>query len=573
MKFFDTSHLKGDIYGGLTAGVVALPLALAFGEASGVGPIAGLWGAIFVGFFAALVGGTNTQISGPTGPMVVVFAGVVASVEASVLAGMPDATSQEVLAASIPIIFAAVVLAGVFQILFGVLKFGQYIRLVPYPVVSGFMSGIGCIIIALQLSRLFGHEPGGGGTIPALAAIPGAVMDPNFAALAIGLLTLGIVFLWPKSIGKFVPGPLAALVIGTLVSLVLQGAPILGDIPRGFPELTIPAFSQSTVFIILEAALILAALGAIDSLLTSLVADNMTRTRHNSDRELIGQGVGNTVAGLFGGVPGAGATMRTVVNIRTGGMTKISGMIHSLILLAVVISLAPLAERIPHAVLAGILVKVGYDILDIAYLKRAHKGPRWDLVLMALVLGLTVFVNLITAVGAGVVLAALAFVKKIADDQLKAVGAPAPSSTTEEEAALLKEAKGRVTMFDFGGPLSFGAAADLGHHVRERTREGTSAIVLDFSRVPYLDVSAARAVHTIASDAHAAKKAVYIASMSDEVREVLCALGDSACIPADEVFDTRLEALKTAVDRTNGEDKPKPTTSFAADGAAVSPAE
>ncbi|MEO1513264.1 MAG: SulP family inorganic anion transporter, partial [Planctomycetota bacterium] len=319
---------------------------------------------------------------------------------------------------------------------------------VPYPVVSGFMSGIGCIIIALQLSRLFGHEPDGGGTIPALAAIPGAIMDPNFAALAIGLLTLGIVFLWPKSIGKFVPGPLAALVIGTLVSLVLQGAPILGDIPRGFPELTIPAFSQSTIFIILEAALILAALGAIDSLLTSLVADNMTRTRHNSDRELIGQGVGNTVAGLFGGVPGAGATMRTVVNIRTGGMTKISGMIHSLILLAVVISLAPLAERIPHAVLAGILVKVGYDILDIAYLKRAHKGPRWDLVLMALVLGLTVFVDLITAVGAGVVLAALAFVKKIADDQLKAVGAPAPTSTTDEEAALLKEAKGRVTMFD-----------------------------------------------------------------------------------------------------------------------------
>ncbi len=569
MKYFDTSNIRGDVYGGLTAGVVALPLALAFGEASGVGPIAGLWGAIFVGFFAALLGGTQTQVSGPTGPMVVVFAGVVASVEASVLAGMPDATPQEVLAASMPIIFAAVVLAGLFQILFGVLKFGQYIRLVPYPVVSGFMSGIGCIIIALQLSRLFGHEPDGGGTIPALQAIPGAVMDPNWAALAIGVLTLGIVFAWPKSWGKFVPGALAALVIGTLVSLVLGGAPILGDIPLGFPSFTVPTFSNDTWWMIVKAALILAALGAIDSLLTSLVADNMTRTRHNSDRELIGQGVGNTVAGLFGGVPGAGATMRTVVNIRTGGMTRISGMIHSLLLLAVVLVLAPLAERIPHAVLAGILVKVGYDIIDVAYLKRAHKGPRWDLALMALVLGLTVFVDLITAVAAGVVLAALAFVKKMADDQLNAFGKPAATITTEEERALLEQAKGHVTLFDFGGPLSFGAAADLGHHVRERTKEKTDSLVLDFSRVPFLDVSAARAVETIATDAHDAGKLVYFAGMSDKVRGTLSALGDNGALPADEVFETRMDALKVAVERS----RPNPKGASAASGdGALAPA-
>jgi len=522
--------MRGDVFGGLTAGVVALPLALAFGEASGAGPIAGLWGAIFVGFFAALFGGTGAQVSGPTGPMVVVFAGVFAS-----LSGNPA------------LVFAAVVLAGLIQILFGVFKLGQYIRLVPYPVISGFMSGIGCIIIALQLSRLFGHEPDGGGTIPALTAIPGAIIDPNWAALTIGAATLAIIFAWPKAWAKFVPGALAALVIGTLMSLVIKGAPILGDIPTGFPSFIMPAFSQSTFLIVLEAAFILAVLGAIDSLLTSLVADNMTRTRHNSDRELIGQGIGNTVAGLFGAIPGAGATMRTVVNIRTGGQTKLSGMLHAALLLAVVVSLSPLASQIPHAVLAGILVKVGYDIVDFAYLKRAHKGPRWDLALMALVLGLTVFVDLITAVAVGVVLAALAFVKKMADDQLTNFRAGDPTLESEEERELLARAKKRVMLFDFGGPLSFGAAADLGHHVRERVREHASAIVLDFSRVPFLDVSAARAVETIACDAKQAGKTVYVTGLNDKVTGVLAGLNADHCLPADTRYKTRIEALRAAV--------------------------
>ncbi|MEM7543040.1 MAG: SulP family inorganic anion transporter [Pseudomonadota bacterium] len=529
--FFDFSNLRGDIYGGLTAGVVALPLALAFGEASGAGPIAGLWGAIFVGFFAALFGGTGSQISGPTGPMVVVFAGVFAS-----LTGNPA------------LVFAAVVLAGLLQIAFGLMKFGQYIRLVPYPVISGFMSGIGCIIIALQFARLFGHEPEGGGTIPALTAIPAAVADPIWPAVIIGALCLVIVFKWPKSWGAIVPGPLAALIIGTLVSLVLPGAPILGDIPTGWPSLVIPEFTHDTFLIVLEAAFILAVLGAIDSLLTSLVADNMTRTRHNSDKELIGQGIGNTVAGLFGAIPGAGATMRTVVNIRTGGRTKLSGTIHALLLLAVVISLAPIAELIPHAVLAGILVKVGWDIIDVAYLSRAHKGPRWDLALMAIVLGLTVFVDLITAVAAGVVLAALAFVKRIADIQLEAFQNEGSVSTSPEEQALLDQAKNQITMFEFTGPLSFGAAADVGHQVRERVKNRSGAIILDFSSVPFVDVSAARAVETIACDANQAGKLVFSSGMNEHVRNVLAGLNADHCLPPNAYYETRLDALKAALD-------------------------
>ena len=534
-KFFDFSHLRGDIFGGLTAGVVALPLALAFGEASGAGPIAGVYGAIIVGFFAALFGGTPSQISGPTGPMIVVFAGVFAS-----------------LSGDVSLVFATVVLAGVIQIAFGVLGFGQYIRLVPYPVVSGFMSGIGCIIIALQLARLFGHEPAGSGTIPALMEVPNAVSNPNWEALGIGLLTLAIVFRWPAKWGRYLPGPLAALIAGTVASLGLSTVPVLGDIPTGLPQFIMPAFSSDTLLIVFEAALILAVLGAIDSLLTSLVADNMTRTRHHSNRELIGQGVGNTIAGFFGGIPGAGATMRTVVNIRTGGVTKISGMLHSLLLLAVVVVLAPLASKIPHAVLAGILVKVGYDIIDVSYLKRAHRGPRFDLALMVMVLSLTVFVDLITAVVAGVVVAALAFVKQVADAQLAAAAGENADSTdglSETEGTLLSECGNRLTYFDLGGPLSFGAAADLGHHVRERISPSHhTSLVLDFSKVPFMDVSAARAVETIAQDAAHAGKHLYVCGINEQVATSLEGLGVSELIPATSRFETRVDALSAARD-------------------------
>ena len=527
--------LRGDIFGGLTAGVVALPLALAFGEASGAGPIAGVYGAIIVGFFAALFGGTPSQISGPTGPMIVVFAGVFAS-----------------LSGDVSLVFATVVLAGVIQIAFGLLGFGQYIRLVPYPVVSGFMSGIGCIIIALQLARLFGHEPAGSGTIPALMEVPNAVSNPNWEALGIGPLTLAIVFRWPAKWGRYLPGPLAALITGTVASLGLNTVPVLGDIPTGLPQFIMPAFSSDTLLIVFEAAMILAVLGAIDSLLTSLVADNMTRTRHHSNRELIGQGVGNTIAGFFGGIPGAGATMRTVVNIRTGGVTKISGMLHSLLLLAVVVVLAPLASKIPHAVLAGILVKVGYDIIDVSYLKHAHRGPRFDLALMVMVLSLTVFVDLITAVVAGVVVAALAFVKQVADAQLAAAAGENTESVdglSELESTLLNECGNRLTYFDLGGPLSFGAAADLGHHVRERiSPTHHTSLVLDFSKVPFMDVSAARAVETIALDAAHAGKHLYVCGINEQVTASLEGLGVSELIPATSRFETRVDALSAARD-------------------------
>ena len=524
-----TSNLRGDFYGGITAGIVALPLAIALGVASGAGAVAGLYGAIFVGFFAALFGGTPAQISGPTGPMVVVLAGVVAS-----LPGRPE------------LVFTAVMLAGALQILFGLMRFGEYIRLVPYPVVSGFMSGIGAIIIILQVGRLIGGEPPGD-TLAALFYVPHALSEIDFSAVAVGALTLAIVFYWPKELGRYVPAPLAALIVATLVGLLVR-PPVLGDIPTGLPSLHLPQFDRDAMLLVLEAGLILAALGAIDSLLTSLVADNVTRTRHDSNRELIGQGIGNTIAGLFGGIAGAGATMRTLVNIRTGGKTRLSGMLHALLLLAIVLGLGPLAAQIPHAALAGILVKVGWDIIDWSYLKNAHRGPRWDLLLMAIVLGLTVFVDLITAVAVGVVLGSIAYVRQVAQAQIRAIVEMPPHLDSDEEAALLARAEGRIHVFDFGGPLSFGAAADVGHHVRERSRKNrTEVLILDFSRVPFIDVSAARAVETITCDAKQMGKTVLCAGIRDEVRSVLAGLDADCCIDTECRFDKRVDALRAAI--------------------------
>ncbi|MFS1704090.1 SulP family inorganic anion transporter, partial [Alteromonas sp. AMM-1] len=491
------ANVRGDITGGITAGIVALPLALALGVASGVGPMAGLYGAIAVGFFAALFGGTPSQISGPTGPMVVVLAGLFAS-----------------LSGDVELIFTAVMLAGIFQVVFGFLGVGNYIRLVPYPVISGFMTGIGAIIIILQIGRLLGHEPPGG-TLGALGYLPTALADINFSTLALGVGTLVIAYKWPPSLGKYVPGALAALIIGTLVSLFAFEVPVLGNIPTGLPSLHLPVYNQEKLLLVLEAAFILAVLGAIDSLLTSLVADNMTRTRHDSSQELVGQGIGNAVSGLIGGIAGAGATMRTVVNIRSGGKERLSGMIHALVLLAIVMGLSPLASVIPHAVLAGILVKVGLDIVDWSYMKRAHTGPRWDFVLMLLVLGLTVFVDLITAVGVGVVLAALAYVRQIAQLQIEELGKMPEQLNDPQENALLAKAKGKVNIFSFGGPLSFGAAADLGHHVRENVKPGSQVLILDFSRVPTMDVSAAMAVETVTSDAKASGRKLFVSGANE----------------------------------------------------------
>ncbi|MBP6540100.1 MAG: SulP family inorganic anion transporter, partial [Saprospiraceae bacterium] len=333
----NNQSLKGDIFGGVTAGIVALPLALAFGVQSGLGAASGLYGAIGLGIFAALFGGTNTQISGPTGPMTVVSATTIALLIAQ----------KGSLESALPAILLCFVLTGAFMILMGILKLGQYIKYIPYPVVSGFMTGIGVIIIMLQLFPMLGYESPK--TIPQiLVNIGDPLRDIHYPSLGLTVLTMIIVYLFPK-VSKTIPSTLVALISVTVLAWGLSmDVAIIGAIPSGLPNLHFELFTAISDFnLILMPAVTLAALGAIDSLLTSVVADNVTKTSHESNKELVGQGIGNMVAGMIGGIPGAGATMRTLVNINSGGTTKMSGVIHGVFLLLVLLGLSSMAALIP----------------------------------------------------------------------------------------------------------------------------------------------------------------------------------------------------------------------------------
>lgn len=493
---------RGDLFGGLTAAIVALPLALAFGVASRAGAIAGLYGAIIVGFFAALFGGTPAQVSGPTGPMTV----VVTTVIAALVARHPDT--------GLAMAFTVVMLGGLLQILFGVMRLGQYITLLPYTVISGFMSGIGVIIILLQLPPLLGHA-GTGGVVTTLQKLPAYLSNPNWVAVGLGLLTLIIVFATPTKLNRFLPSPLLALVAVTIISVVVfKDADLarIGKIPSGFPTFHKPTFNLRELADMLRYGLMLGVLGAIDSLLTSLVADNISRTQHDSDKELIGQGIGNMLAGLFGGLPGAGATMRTVVNVQAGGKTPLSGMIHALVLLLVVFWASPLTAQIPNAVLAGLLLKVGIDILDWGFIKRAPRLSLKGTGLMYLVLFLTVFVDLITAVLVGAFIANVLTIKRLSDVQSDNIQVITDSTgnhnLTLAEQEILTQAGGDILLLKLGGPMSFGAAKSISR--RMSFVQNYQAIVLDLSEVPSIGVTAALAIESIVEDAIAHHRHVWI---------------------------------------------------------------
>ena len=524
MQFINGLHfnnIRGDIYGGVTAAVVALPLALAFGVSSGAGPVAGLYGAIFVGLFAALLGGTPAQISGPTGPMTVVMALIFTQYTAM----FPDDPTQGAALA-----FTVVIMGGAFQILFGALRFGQFISMVPHPVISGFMSGIGVIIILLQLGPLVGW-PAQGGPLAAAQALPEMLSNPVMAALVLGLVTLAIVYFLPNRINRILPSPLVALIAGTLIYLLFfqdSAATILGEIPAGLPNPQLPTLTLALLPEMLKSAMILAVLGSIDSLLTSLVADSVTRTYHKPDRELVGQGIGNMVAGLFGGLPGAGATMRTVVNVRAGGKTPISGALHALVLLAIVLGAGGLAQYIPHAVLAGILIKVGTDIIDWDYLKRLRSAPPAGVILMFTVLFLTVFVDLITAVGVGIVMASLLFMKRMTDIQLDSFQAincsvREESPLTSRERAIMEASNCRILLYHFSGPMSFSSAKGMAR--RLASFDEYDALILDLSDVPVIDFTTCRALEDIIHDAQDAGRHAFLVGPQAQVSAMLNKLG------------------------------------------------
>lgn len=534
---FSWKHWRGDLSGGLTAAVVALPLALAFGNAA-LGPggaIYGLYGAIVTGFLAALFGGTPAQVSGPTGPMSVTVAGVVGSL--ATVGVSRELNGGELL----PLVMAAVVIGGLIQILLGVLRLGRYITLVPYSVVSGFMSGIGMIILCLQIGPLLGINSRGG----AIQSLQMVVADfrPEPSALLVSAATLLVVFGTPRLISKVVPSPLLALVVITPLSLWLFPDQLtrIGSIPEGGLTFMIPNW-RDHLPVLMRAGVVLAVLGAIDSLLTSLVADNISYTRHRSDRELVGQGIANSVAGLLSGLPGAGATMRTVINIKSGGRTPLSGMTHSVVLLLLLLGAGPLAEGIPTALLAAILIKVGFDIIDWGFLRRAHRLSFKTALVMWGVLLMTVFWDLIGAVLVGMFVANLLTIESLTDHQLGTMNVDA-APLDEEEQTLLERCGDQLMLFRMQGPLSFGAAKGISERmmlVRQYT-----ILLLDITDVPHLGVTASLAIERMVQEAAQHDRQVLVAGAAGKVKRRLEMFG----IPS--LVDTRLAALREADQRLN----------------------
>ena len=581
------SNVRGDLFGGITAGIVALPLALAFGVSSGLGPDAGLYGAIFISFFAALFGGTPTQISGPTAPMtavsMVIIAGIVAANEGDVNKALP----------SILLVFF---LAGLIQIALGFAGIGKYIRYIPYPVVSGFMTAIGVIILITQLGPALGYnvkndtefvstfkphaqelilenilqeeaEEGllvledfketvtraekitqadilresqtlaaneASGVIGSVRTFPRMLKFINWLELILTLGTIFIIYGFKKITTK-VPSTLVALVTmsGIAYGFNLSYIPIK-EIPSGFPVPNLKMFSSFSIEAIspyIFTAIALALLGAIDSLLTSVVADNMTKTKHKPNKELIGQGIGNSIASIFGGIPGAGATIRTVVNINAGGRTKLSGMVAGVMLLIIMLGFSSVASKIPAAVLAGILVTVGIGVMDYKGLKAIPSLPRdikvlgiklsSEVLIMMVVLLLSSLWDLVYAVGIGLIIASLMFMKKIGD--LTAQQSNVKSLKEEpwaDEIGMTKKLRETVFIKHIKGPLFFGSTSDFQQLVKQIPNTATT-IIIRMDKMQYIDQSGLYALEDIIVDLKKEGKNILFVDLQKQPRYML----------------------------------------------------
>ena len=617
------AHAKGDLLGGITAGIVALPLALAFGVSSGLGPSAGLYGAIFIAFFAALFGGTNTQISGPTAPMTAVSMVIIASIVA-----LYDGSVEKAL----PVILSVFLLAGLMQIGLGLLGIGKYIRYIPYPVVSGFMTAIGVIIIVTQILPALGYYPkedpeyvqpfkpqaeaiilenileeeaGEGilvledfeetitranriteeeiqeeartlaareasGVLGALQVLPRALQNINWLELILALATIFIIYGF-KRITTAVPSTLVALFVvsGVAYGFGLDYRPI-EQIPEGFPmpQLEVfTTFSLSAITPYIFTALTLALLGAIDSLLTSVVADNMTKTKHKPNKELVGQGIGNSIAAVFGGIPGAGATIRTVVNINSGGKTRLSGMISGVLLLVILLSLGPVASQIPAAVLAGILITVGIGVMDykglraIPYLPKDIKlGPlklSSEVMIMLIVLILSAVWNLVYAVGIGLVIASLMFMKKIGDltAQRSDVKSLIREKAWADEKDFPEHLKEKVFIKHIKGPLFFGSTSDF-QSLAQQIPASANTVIIRLGRMQYMDQSGLYAMEEVLQELRKKDIEVLLVNVLDQPRYMMERIDIIPDLISNEhIFDSFKSCIKYVRKKLNSKEE------------------
>ncbi len=530
---YDFDTFRGDLFGGVTAMVVALPLSLAYGVASGMGAAAGLYGAIAVGFFAAVFGGTRTQISGPTAPMAIVMAVIITT--------YADNFTEAL---------TVVVMGGLLQALLGVLKLGRFVAYTPYMVVSGFMSGIGVLVMAIQVLPFLGSAPAPGGAVGMILALPEALAKINWDALGVGVVTLGVAIFWPPRFRKIFPTPLVGLLAGTPIGILfLHDAPVIGQVPVGLPGLQIGLPSLSFLVRALEPALILALIGSVVSLLTCLVADSLTRTSHDPDRELIGQGVGNAAAGLIGGLPGAGTPVYTVPNIRSGGQTRAAGAIFAVFLLAILLGLGPYVESIPIAALAGVLMKVGWDIIDWHLLTRLHRIRREYLFVLLTTLLLTVFVDLISAVAIGLIVAGMAHAGQLEYMELDSVvSVPLLDEMflyEGEEVEGVDPFEARVGMVALRGSFTVASSKKLVRTISLDIKDH-EVVIFNFKEATYIDDSAAMVIKQLIDVATEEGTESIVIGLSGNVAETLEALDILREVPPDRILENLDQAREVA---------------------------
>ena len=509
---FSSKSIKGDFTGGLTAAIIALPMGLAFGLQSGLGPQAGLYTAIILALLASIVAGTKTLISDPTGPMTIVAATIIAEAGFNGVGKIPT------------VIILSFALGGIFQIMFGLIKVAQYVKYISYPVLSGFMGGIGVIIILTQWHTFLGGERPGG-IIDIILDLHTPIIEYHWSSIILGSLTLVFIYFIPK-ISKKIPAGLLSLIIGTLISFTFKKEwgwhwdySTIGEIPSDLPQIVLPfseflniSFSEFSIAVV--SGLTLAGLGTIDTLLTSVVADNLTKTKHNGNRELIGQGIGNFVAALFGGLPGAGSTTGTVANINSNGKTNMSGIFKAIFLLIVLVGLGPLLKDVPKPVLSALLISVGIGIIDFKGMKKLFSLKNSDSLVLLLVVVLTVFVDLLVAVGIGMVLSSFFFMQRMGElvDQQSKSG---NINEIEKKLKIPESIKNRIMVYELDGPLFYGFSDQFKEQAEAII--GKDAVIINMSQVPYIDASGTYVLEEVIKNFKDKKVEVILVGVKDHI--------------------------------------------------------
>ena len=532
LRDYNTSKFLRDLLAGITVGLVALPLAMAFAIASGLTPQAGIYCAIVTGFLISLLGGSKTQIGGPTGAFVVVVAGIVA------LHGVEG-------------LFLCTMMAGVLLVVMGLTGLGSAIKFIPRPIVIGFTNGIAILIASTQVKDFFGLQLA---KVPDVFSMRLRALAANFhtlsftaAALAIGTI---VIILICRSISDRIPGSIVALLLGT-AAVVIFNLPVetigsrFGGIPSGLPHLAIPRFRPDLIHGLLGPAFTVAMLGAIESLMSAVVSDRMSNDRHNPNVELMGQGVANIVSPMFGGLPATGAIARTATNIRSGAQSPIAGMIHSLTLLCVLLFAAPLVSYVPMSVLAGILMVVAYNMGEWREIPQLLKLTKTDISVWLVTFALTVFADLTVAVEAGMILAALLFISRVANTT--SVSQVTDGYVEDGRVHILqdKDIPYYATIFRIHGPFLFGATDKI-HVVTENIHELPPVVILRLRNMTALDATGMFAIEEIAKQLHASQRTLILCGAREQPAQLIHQAEFEEIVGPENICENVQEALRRA---------------------------